>query len=550
MRRALNSAGVAALAIAILAPGPLHAAEESKLAKSFSDKSTRTVDVRAGGILWIDNAIGSVVVTGSGDKVVIETTRVLRAADDATLETLRKAATVDIGGTPENRVLKSVGLVNNPRAFARIDYIVTVPANTVLNVVSGVAEKVRISGMNAKLYVRNWRGSVEIENAKGLVQVDTVNANVRASFSQRPVAGCQLTSVNGNIEIRVPQASKFEWYAETMKGDILAGFLVKGRAADKPGQRTFQASVNGGGGVSIRASTITGRIYLLPIENGRALAASVLPQAPAHAPTPRVAKDKDDLGGAYQSVVRTLLVEPPSARSFMVMKSNVAGNYEYVARLGENVFVGQIDGYAKILAAGGEVVLGRVAGDCTVRSQGGPVNLGEISGALEARTLAGGVSVRSAKKGGRVTTGGGSVIVLYAGGPLTVDSGGGDVAVRDSSSRVAVSTRSGDIRVKLDARGAREASDLRTARGNVVLELANTSKVNIDATIMMDSDAAYRVESDFPGLTIVRERVGDRMRVHATGRINGGGPLMVIAADSGNVHLRRAAESPVGPAQR
>jgi hypothetical protein len=124
------------------------------------------------------------------------------------------------------------------------------------------------------------------------------------------------------------------------------------------------------------------------------------------------------------------------------------------------------------------------------------------------------------------------------------------VAVRDSSSRVAVSTRSGDIRVKLDARGAREASDLRTARGNVVLELANTSKVNIDATIMMDADAAYRVESDFPGLTIVRERVGDRMRIHATGRINGGGPLMVIAADSGNVHLRRAAESPVGPALR
>jgi hypothetical protein len=178
------------------------------------------------------------------------------------------------------------------------------------------------------------------------------------------------------------------------------------------------------------------------------------------------------------------------------------------------------------------------------------VNLGEIAGSLEARTLAGGVSVRSAKRGGRVYTGGGTVNVMYAGGPLTVESGGGDVAIAESSSRVAVSTRSGDIRVKLDARGAGEASDMRTARGNVLLELGKSAKVNIDATIMMDADASYRIESDFPGLTIVRERVGDRMRVHATGQINGGGPLMTIAADSGSVHLRRATESRVSPAAR
>lgn len=550
MRRARNSAGAVALAIAILGSAPAPAADANKLPKSFADKSTRTVDVRAGGILWIDNSIGSIIVTGGGDKVVIETTRVIRAADDATLEALKKGAVVNIGGTAENRIVKSTGLANAARAFARIDYVVTLPANTTLNLISGVAEKVRVSGMSSKLYVRNWRGSVEIHDAKGLVQVDTVNANVLASFSQRPVSGSQFSSVNGNIEIRLPQASKFEWYAETMKGDIMAGFPVTGRAIDKSGQRTFQASVNGGGPASIRASTITGRIYLLPFENARSLAASVLPQASQQEPPAPAAVEKDDFRGVYQSVVQTLLIEPPSARSFLVKKSSVAGNYEYVAHLGENVFVGQIEGYARILAAGGEVVLGRVAGDCTVRSQGGPVNLGEISGTLEARTLAGGVSVRSAKKGGRVYTGGGSVNVRYSGGPLTIESAGGDVTVSDSSSRVAVSTRSGDIRVKLNARGAGEASELRTARGNVLLEIGKTAKFNIDATIMMNADAANRVESDFPGLTIVRERVGDRMRVHATGKVNGGGPVMTIAADSGNIQLRRAPDSPVGPALR
>jgi 3-dehydroquinate synthase class II len=139
---------------------------------------------------------------------------------------------------------------------------------------------------------------------------------------------------------------------------------------------------------------------------------------------------------------------------------------------------------------------------------------------------------------------------MFAGGPLTIESGGGDISVFDSSSRVAVSTRSGDIRVKLEPNSAGETADLRTARGNVLLEFGKAAKVNVDATIMMDADEGYRFESDFPGLTVVRERVGDRMRVHATGKINGGGPLMMIAADSGSIHLRRTPEKVVGPAQR
>ena len=546
----MTQVGVAAFAIAILAPSQLLAAEANKLAKGFSDKSTRTVEVRPGGVLWIDNAIGSIVITGGGDKVVVETTRVLRAVDDATLETLKKNANVVIGGTVDSRIVKSSGLVTSARALARIDYVVKVPSATTLNVLSGVAELVRVSGVSGKLYVRNWRGKVEIIDANGIVQVDTVNTNVLASFSQRPVSASQFSSVNGNIEIRVPKTSKFEWYAETMKGDILAAFPAKGRAIDRSGQRLFHSSVNGGGGAAVRAASITGNIYLVPIENVRALAASVLQQATPQPPGQSVVVEKDDVNSVFRNVIATLLVEPPSARSFEVRKARVAGNYDFAADLGENVFVGQVEGFARIVSAGGEVVLGRVTGDCRVVSQGGPINLGEISGAVDARTLAGDIKIGRANKGGQLFTGGGSVDVRSAGGPLTVESAGGDVFIEGSSGRVAAATRSGDVRVRLDRKAIKEDSDLRTGRGNVTLEIPKDAKVTIDATITMVADASHRFESDFPGLTVVRERVGDGMRIRASGKINGGGPVMTIIVNNGNIALRRGPENVVGPTQR
>jgi len=546
----MTQARAAALAIAIFAPTQLAAAEANRLVKAFNDKTTRTVEVRSGGILWIDNAIGSIVVTGGNDKVVIETLRSLRASDDAMLETLKKKAGVVVEGTPESRIVKSVGLVSSPQALARIDYVVKVPTGTSLNVLSGVAEQVSVSGISGKLYVRNWRGKIEIADASGPVQVDAVNTHVKVSYSRIPGAGAQFTSVNGNVEIRVPQASKFEWYAETMKGDVLAGFPVKGRVIDRAGQRTFRASVNGGGSSAIRATSITGNVYLMPLENVNALAASVLPQAIAPAPMPAPPAVKEDVGGVYRSVVATLLVVPPSARVFEVRKGRVAGNYDFAADLGENVFVGEIEGFARIAAGGGEVVLGRVAGDCRVASQGGPINLGEIGGLLDAKTLAGDITVGNAKKGGRIYTGGGSVAVRLASGPMVLESNGGDVIVLESSSRVSAETPSGDIRVRLNARGATEPSDLKTGRGNAILEIPKNAKVSIDATITMDMEGANRFESEFPGLTVVRERLGDGMRVRATGKINGGGPLMTINVTRGNVALRRAPDGLSAPAGR
>jgi len=335
MRLGLAQAGAAALAIAIFAPTQLAAAEANRLTKAFNDKATRTVEMRSGGILWIDNAIGSIVVTGGSDKVVIETLRALRAGDDSTLESLKKKAGVVIEGTADSRIVKSVGLVSSQQALARIDYVIKVPSGTTLNILSGVAEQVNISGISGKLYVRNWRGKIEISDVSGPVQVDAVNTYVKVSYSQTPSAGAQITSVNGNVEIRVPQASKFEWYAETMKGDVLAGFPVKGRAIDRAGQRTFHASVNGGSSAAIRTTSITGSVYLMSREKATALAASVLPQASSPPPMPPAPPAvKEDVGGVYRSVVATLLVVPPSARVFEVRKGRVAGNYGFAADRG------------------------------------------------------------------------------------------------------------------------------------------------------------------------------------------------------------------------
>jgi DUF4097 and DUF4098 domain-containing protein YvlB len=446
-------------------------------------------------------------------------------------------------GESSNRVVKSVGVESSDRVSSRVDYLILVPKNTNVSLISGFGESIKVSSITGRLYVRNFRGTVEISSVDGPIQVDSINANVQVTYKGRVAAGSQIMSVNGDVEVHVPTNSRFGWVADTMKGDILAGFPVKGKAGERMGTKIFEAVVNGPGGPVLRASTVTGKIYLLPTENPRALAKTLLPPASPDAPPP--ATVREDLGSAYQTVVDTLLVQPPSARNFSVRKARIPGNYNLTVDIGANVFVGQVDGNTRLLAAGGEVVLGKIGGTCFVRSGGGPVNVGDVAGEVDMRTDAGDVLVRSARKGGRISTGGGSVTLLYAGGPTTVESGGGDVSVSQASDRISASTRSGDIRVSLDPQEAVSPVELRTSGGDVVVELPKNAKADIDAVVMTSPQSAHKVESDFAGLTTVRERVGDRVRIHATGKINGGGALITLSADNGNVQIRRMPDSHV-----
>jgi hypothetical protein len=202
-----------------------------------------------------------------------------------------------------------------------------------------------------------------------------------------------------------------------------------------------------------------------------------------------------------------------------------------------SLFIGQVDGKANVWRKAGEVILGRVLGDCVVETQGGPVSLGEIGGGLNAHTSAGDILVRAARHGGVVRTDGGSINVIFAGGPITLESGGGDISLRQASGRVRATTKSGDISLNIDPGVRTQAVDARTTGGNISLNVPSGFAADIDATILTTSDSGNLIQSELPGLTIIRERVGNHTRVHAEGKVNGGGKKVTLFVDDGNIHI-------------
>jgi hypothetical protein len=214
----------------------------------------------------------------------------------------------------------------------------------------------------------------------------------------------------------------------------------------------------------------------------------------------------------------------------------VNGPFMYAAKTG-NFRIGEIRGLASIQTGAGQVTLGSVTGSCSVRSMGGPLDLGDIYGELNAHTEAGEVLVRSARKGGELSTGGGTLHVMFAGGPLSLHNGGGDIVVNQALGSIDAETRSGDVSLTMDPRLHTQRVSAKTTKGNIVLNIGARFGAEIDATILTTDEEATGVRSDFNGLTIKRDTFNGKTRVHATGRIGGGGEKIELYSEDGEIQI-------------
>ncbi len=489
-----------------------------------------------GATLVVDNPVGDVRVYGAAiDELRFEAVLTVRAADDAAVAEALRAMSFEVAGTADRRIIRSHGTYSGhtPRWSGAISYSIYVPRST----------RVRIATINSdSIEVRNISGSVSIKNffqAKiGIISpgthldVQTVNGNIGVIYTSKPTAAATLSSVNGNVDVLVPRYSSLKWHAETVKGNVFATPSIQGTSQDRNGTRMFEAKVGKEDGPALLTSTMTGTLTL--IESGsRSSIRPVVPVIEAGPPSPPT----EDLG-SYLATVSKLLLHPPVAGEFVFQRKRLLGNLEFSTQLG-NIFVGDVQGNARLSTRAGEIVVGRVFGDLSARSLGGPLNLGEIRGELDARTSAGDISIATALQRGTVYTGGGNILVRRSTGPLTLESAGGDVTVREALNSIIATTNSGDIAITVATGSEASRLEAHTVGGNVLLSIPADFGADIDATILTSDDEGYAIESELAGLTIVRERQGDRTRIQARGSINGGGRPVVVRVENGNIQLRK-----------
>ncbi len=244
---------------------------------------------------------------------------------------------------------------------------------------------------------------------------------------------------------------------------------------------------------------------------------------------------------------------------------------------GGNIRVEDIGGALSVATGGGTIDVGSVGGSVTLQTGGGNIKIASAKGEIKAESGGGSVvvlsglqgavletgggSIRVDKCGGSVkaTTGGGSIDLGEIGGPAELETGAGSIRLASARGRVQAHTGGGSIQLdgatsvqaetsaggivaKLQAsNGASGRSDstLETSAGDITVYLANDVAISVRAEIEIAN--GHTIHSDFSDIHVSSEGgPWGPKTVSAEGQLNGGGPMLKVRTNSGNVSFRRA----------
>jgi hypothetical protein len=196
--------------------------------------------------------------------------------------------------------------------------------------------------------------------------------------------------------------------------------------------------------------------------------------------------------------------------------------------------------------SGGDIQIGDLNGEVRVKTSGGDVDLGRIGGIVEAKTSGGDVSIASARAAATLGTSGGDIAAGEIHGALNVRTSGGDIEIRRALGDLVAHTSGGSITIG-EARGTIDAStsggsieahllqqprgdsQLRTSGGGITLSVAPNVAVDVDA-----HTSGGEIETDVP-VTLL----GKQSESTLNGKLNGGGPRLVLRTSGGDIRLRK-----------
>ncbi|MGH9458956.1 MAG: hypothetical protein ACRD2J_15085 [Thermoanaerobaculia bacterium] len=509
-----------------------------------TDRFRSQVALEADGSLLIDNMIGPVTVIGTPHaRLRWEAVKTVRGLSATYVQEGREFTRLELFGGPRDRALRTVIAypLRNGRWESSVSYTVEVPAGIDLTIVTMSSEIVRVSGVTGSVNIKNVNGTIEVVRIDAPVNVETVNGRVRALLPERPSHDMRFASLTGRVEVEAPPRAAFTWIAETMRGGAYASVDVSAALNRQNELRRYVSQINGGGSPTIVTRSILGDVYFLR-PGATILQAQANPLPETRPASPRRPQPlRADMQLAFRRVASTVLMQVPTAHLFATQRDRVTDDFRFEAPIG-SIFVGQIDGNAAVSTRAGEVVLGRVGGRVEIRSLGGSIHLGNVRGPLDAHTSVGDIIVRSVENGGTAATDAGMVRIATANGALTLRSGGGDVIVHRTGGPIDARTTSGDIWIGIAPTVTSQTVHAETDGGNVALHIPDGFAADIDAVVTTRGDGAGAIQSDFPGLTIVRETSGNGTRIRATGKLNGGGRAVVLRATDGTIEIRRSVD--------
>lgn len=199
-----------------------------------------------------------------------------------------------------------------------------------------------------------------------------------------------------------------------------------------------------------------------------------------------------------------------------------------LATSGGDIKVGDLNGDVRCKTSGGDLELGHIGGVIEAKTSGGDLNVAGVRGVATLGTSGGTVKIGDAGASLEVKTSGGSISIDRVGGDLLARTSGGNISIREASGIIDAETSGGSIEAGM-SRQPRGDSQLKTSGGGIVLSLASGVALDLDA-----HTSGGDVQTDVP-VTLLGKQSDSTLN----GKVNGGGPKVVLRSSGGDIHLRK-----------
>lgn len=221
-------------------------ASAERLQESFD----RTVDVRPGATVSLENVNGRIVV-GSWDQPRVRIHAVRKAESREVLDKV----IVDVrGGNGGDLSIVSKVPNNGDRGFfdmlfgdgnnASIEYELTVPRTGDLKV-ENTNGTITVSDVSGRIELSTTNGRIEAVRCSGTMNASTTNGSIRAELLQVATGkAMEFETTNGSISVTVPPSLAATVDADTTNGSIKTDLPVTTRSFSR---RELRGTLNGGG---------------------------------------------------------------------------------------------------------------------------------------------------------------------------------------------------------------------------------------------------------------------------------------------------------------
>jgi DUF4097 and DUF4098 domain-containing protein YvlB len=203
---------------------------------------------------------------------------------------------------------------------------------------------------------------------------------------------------------------------------------------------------------------------------------------------------------------------------------------------GGDVSVSETQYDVKVQTGGGDITIQESRGNLNLRTGGGDIEISKSGGTVNVSTGGGDITLKNLKNSCWLRTGGGDIYGDNITGDTNIETGSGDIILNNLSGRLDAATGSGDVHVEMALLNDKKGFPIKIQSGNGDIQLAIPA--NMPASIQARVSEDYEISSDFSLMISTSNKSGKRY-VEATGKLNGGGELIILQTRSGDIHLGR-----------